>query len=115
MQVLVANNQFGQGGEIGRGRWISVNAATARANVDAGGATGYYRPEDLHQDPSFTDPTNPQAVRFCWTDTGAESFSYYAEVVCAVDATPTVATSIVVANRFVEGDPDLIPYLKKTS
>lgn len=106
MQVLVANNQFGQGGEIGRGRWIPVNAATARANADASGATGYYRPEDLHQDPMFVDPANPQAIRFCWTDTGTESFFNYAEVVCAVDATPNTSASIVVANRFVEGDPD---------
>lgn len=106
MQVLVANNQFGQGGEIGRGRWISVNAATARGDADTNGATGYYRPEDLHQDPMFVDPANPQAVRVCWANTGRESFSNYAEVVCAVDAIPTASTSTVVANRFVEGDLD---------
>ncbi|TAK07425.1 MAG: DUF839 domain-containing protein [Candidatus Manganitrophaceae bacterium] len=106
MQVLVANNQFGQGGEIGRGRWIPVSAADARREADTAGATGYYRPEDLHQDPLFIDSSNPQAVRFCWTDTGSEDFSNYAEVVCAVDTTPTSATSVVVANRFVEGDLD---------
>lgn len=106
MQILVASNQFGQGGEIGRGRWISVNAATARADADAGGATGYYRPEDLHQDPMFVDPANPQAIRFCWTDTSNEDFSNYAEVVCAVEANPNLSSSTVTANRFVEGDPD---------
>lgn len=106
LQILVANNQFGQGGEIGRGRWIPVNAATARSNADAGGATGYYRPEDLHQDPLFADPSNPQAVRVCWTNTGSEDFFNYAEVVCAVDTTPNTSTSIVTANRFVEGDLD---------
>lgn len=106
MQLLVANNQFGQGGEIGRGRWIPVTAANARREADAGGATGYYRPEDLHQDPAFVDPANREAVRFCWTDTGNEGFSNYAEVVCAVDAAPASPASAVTANRFVEGDSD---------
>lgn len=106
MQILASNNQFGQGAEVGRGRWISVNAATARTDADANGATGYYRPEDLHQDPIFTDPANPQAVRFCWANTNNEAFSNYGEVVCAVDADPNLPSSIVIANRFVEGDPD---------
>lgn len=106
MQILASNNQFGQGAEVGRGRWIPVNAEMARTDADANGATGYYRPEDLHQDPIFTDPANPQAVRFCWANTNNEAFSNYGEVMCAVDADPNLPSSIVIANRFVEGDPD---------
>ena len=106
LQVLVANNQFGQGGEIGRGRWISVNAATARRDADTNGATGYYRPEDLHQAPMFVDASNPLAVRVCWTDTGNEGFSNYAEVMCGVDATPDLPSSTMIVNRLVEGDLD---------
>jgi secreted PhoX family phosphatase len=106
LQVLVANNQFGQGGEIGRGRWIAVNAATARRDADTNGATGYYRPEDLHQDPMFVDATNPLAVRVCWADTGNEDFSNYAEVMCGVDANPDSPSSTMIVNRLVEGDAD---------
>ena len=106
LQVLVANNQFGQGGEIGRGRWISVNAATARRDADTNGATGYYRPEDLHLAPMFVDASNPLAVRVCWTDTGNEGFSNYAEVMCGVDVNPDLPSSTMMVNRLVEGDLD---------
>lgn len=111
MQVSCLNNiqQFGQGCEIGNGAWIEVAAATARADANARGATGYYRPEDLHQDPMFADAANPQAVRFCWTNTGNEDARNYAEVVCAVDSAPLTASATqrtVLANRFVEGDTD---------
>jgi secreted PhoX family phosphatase len=106
LQVLVATNQFGQGGEIGQGRWISVNAATARRDADTNGATGYYRPEDLHHDPMFVDPANPQAVRVCWADTGNDDLSNYAEVMCGVDANPDSPSSTMIVNRLVEGDAD---------
>jgi secreted PhoX family phosphatase len=99
------NQQYGQGCEIGNAAWVSVNAATARANADANGATGYYRPEDLHDDPLYTGP----GVRFCWTNTGNEDGYNYAEVVCAVDSDPLLANPsqrTVVVNRFVEGDED---------
>ncbi|MGH8670966.1 MAG: hypothetical protein ACREUA_02860, partial [Burkholderiales bacterium] len=66
------NQQFGQGCEIGNAAWVEVNAASARSDANNAGATGYYRPEDLHDDPTFADPTNPDAVRFCWTNTGTE-------------------------------------------
>jgi secreted PhoX family phosphatase len=103
------NQQFGQGCEIGNAAWVAVNPATARANADSAGATGYYRPEDLHEDPLFSDPAAPDAVRVCWTNTGSEGAKNYAEVMCAVDSAPLTASSsqrTVVANRFVEGDPD---------
>ena len=118
--------QFGQGCEIGVGAWVRVGA-WARADAFARGATGYYRPEDLHLDPIYTG----EGVRFCWTDTGNEDAKNYAEVVCAIDSKPlpalpgefldrrnpapnryyltdggTARSNIarVEANRFVEGD-----------
>jgi secreted PhoX family phosphatase len=98
------NQQYGQGCEIGNAAWVSVNAATARADADANGATGYYRPEDLHADPVYTGP----GVRFCWTNTGTEEGHNYAEVMCAVDSDPLAGTTqrTVIVNRFVEGDED---------
>ncbi len=111
MQVSCVNNvqQYGQGCEIGNATWIGVNAATARADAASKGATGYYRPEDLHGDPMFKDVANPAAVRFCWTNTGNEDAQNFAEVVCAVDSEPQTADATkrpVVVNRFVEGDSD---------
>ncbi len=111
LQVSCVNNtqQVGQGCEIGNAAWIMVNAATARADAHTAGATGYYRPEDLHEDPLYRDSNNPAAVRFCWTNTGNEDAMNYAEVVCGIDAAPLVADPSqrsVVVNRFVEGDTD---------
>ena len=111
MQVSCVRNtqQYGQGCEIGNASWIGVNAATARADAASKGATGYYRPEDLHGDPLFKDAARPAAVRFCWTNTGNEDAQNYAEVVCAVDSEPQSADPsrrTVAVNRFVEGDLD---------
>jgi len=116
--------QYGQGCEVGVGAWVKVNALTATADAYSRGATGYYRPEDLHQDPHFEGP----GVRFCWTNTGNEGAVHYAEVMCSVDSNPLpgnpstwldsrttflyladgAATranvTTVVSNRFVEGD-----------
>jgi hypothetical protein len=63
MQVQCIKNavQFGQGCETGNALWIEVDPTKARAEADAKGATGYYRPEDLHMDPAVTE-----GVRFCW-------------------------------------------------
>lgn len=97
--------QFGQGCEVGNAAWIVVNAATARGDADANGATGYYRPEDLHADPLFSGP----GVRFCWTNTQSEDAQSFGEVMCAVDADPLTADPelrTVVVHRFVEGDAD---------
>jgi hypothetical protein len=95
-------SQWGQGCEIGNGRWVQVNAATARIDAHNNGATGYYRPEDLHRDYSYQG----EGVRFCWANTGNEGAENFGEVVCAVDLAPADATSTVIANRFVEGDRD---------
>ena len=111
VQCVGGNVQFGQGCETGNATWLLVNAATVRADADAAGATGYYRPEDMHDDPTHTG----EGVRFCWTDTGNEGAQKYSEVMCAVDTDPlTIAvpdaegavemtTSVV---RFIEGDTD---------
>ncbi len=101
--------QTGQGCEVGRAAWIAVDPARARAEAAAKGATGYYRPEDLHADPTFAGP----GLRFCWANTGNEGAANYGEVLCAIDSDPM---SVPVAgadgkiafttevNRFVEGD-----------
>ena len=98
--------QTGQGCEVGNGTWVQVNAATARYDAHVKGATGYYRPEDLHRDPMFKSPEHPNAVRFCWTNTGNEDVFNYAEVMCGGDFDPTNPKSTVIVNRFVEGDQD---------
>jgi Bacterial protein of unknown function (DUF839) len=97
--------QFGQGCEIGSGAWIVVGAATARADADRLGATGYYRPEDLEQDEEYEGV----GVRFCWTNTGESDIANWGEVLCGIDRAPLVADpaqQTVTANRFVEGDAD---------
>lgn len=103
--------QFGQGCEIGNGRWIEVDPVRARAEADAKEATGFYRPEDLHTDPAYAG----DGVRFCWTNSGNEDAKNYAEVVCAIDTAPMAAPApdadgkiamTTTINRFVEGDAD---------
>lgn len=57
----------------------------------------------------YTDSTNPEAVRFCWTNTGNEDAFNFAEVICGVDDKPLTADATkrtVDVNRFVEGDTD---------
>lgn len=112
MQVSCVNNrqQIGQGCEIGNAAWVPVNAATARADADQNNATGYYRPEDLHLDPTFSDSNNPDAIRFCWANTGNRGASHFGEIVCGIDSAPLTASSeqrTVVVNRLLEGDADL--------
>lgn len=96
---------YGQGCEIGNGSWVSVSAAEARRDANNNGATGYYRPEDLHRDPTFSG----EGVRFCWANTGREKAQNYGEVICGIDSNPILAdpeVASVVVNRFVEGDTD---------
>jgi hypothetical protein len=103
------NQQYGQGCEVGNAAWISVIAAAARTEADTKGATGFYRPEDLEQDPNFNDPDNAQAIRFCWTNTQSEDAGSFSEVMCAIDAAPLTAAAnqrTVWIARFVEGDLD---------
>lgn len=113
MQVACQGDkiQFGQGCEIGKAAWIAIDPANARADADAKGATGYYRPEDLHADGSYTGP----GLRFCGANTGNEAAHNYAEVICATDLAPAEAPQAdadgklvftTEVNRFVEGDTD---------
>jgi len=99
-------SQQGQGCEIGSGTWIPVGAVTARVDADQGQAAGFYRPEDLHEDPNFAGP----GFRICWTNTGNAGGRNFGEVMCAIDSQPLVggiaALNSVVINRFLEGDPD---------
>ncbi len=117
--------QFGQGSEVGVGAWIQVSALTARADANARGATGYYRPEDLHDDPTFTGV----GTRFCWTNTGNAGAQFFAETLCGIDETPAASSTrsttvggaalpfayqsqgggtnpfaVATVNRFIEGD-----------
>ncbi len=75
--------QFGQGCEIGDATWIRIDSPeNARAEADAKGATGYYRPEDFDIDPLFD---NSEGVRFCVANTQREKAHGYGEVICVVD------------------------------
>jgi hypothetical protein len=101
--------QYGQGCEVGHAAWIPVSATNARHDANAGGATGYYRPEDLHQDPMYRNRDVPEAIRVCWTNTGNDGAFNYAEVLCAVESSPLTAVAddrSVVVNRFIEGDAE---------
>jgi secreted PhoX family phosphatase len=100
--------QFGQGCEVGGGTWVEVSATNAPAEAQKAGATGYYRPEDLHGDPLYTAPRKtPKAVRFCWTNTGRAANAHYGEVLCAEDSNSSDGASKVTAQRLLEGDRQL--------
>ena len=112
MQVECIKNavQFGQGCETGNALWMEVDPARARTDADAKGATGYYRPEDMHLGPLVSE-----GARFCWTNTGNEGGKNYAEVMCAVDSAPDAIPMpdaegkvelTTVVSRFIEGDED---------
>jgi hypothetical protein len=106
--AIPSGQQYGQGCEVGNGAWLPVNAATARADANNAGATGYYRPEDLEQDPMYESSTG--GVRLCWMDTQNRGAQMYGELVCAVDNAPMTASSsqrTVVVNRLLEGDMDM--------
>lgn len=103
--------QYGQGCEIGAGDWVEVEARNARTDALDKGATGFYRPEDLHADPAYKGP----GIRFCGANTGNEAARNYAEVICTVDTAPLAVPAAdaegkieftTVVNRFVEGDGD---------
>lgn len=108
LQVSCVNSkvQFGQGCEVGNASWVEVSAANARIDANDKGATGFYRPEDLHRDPDYTGV----GVRFCWTNTGNEGAQNYSELMCAIDSKPNEANEAelsVSINRFVTGNLDM--------
>ncbi|KND04181.1 uncharacterized protein SPPG_01614 [Spizellomyces punctatus DAOM BR117] len=111
--------QAGQGCEIGEGGWVRIpNPSAARSEADRVRATGYYRPEDLINDPHYKGP----GVRICWTNTGAADAKNYGEVNCLIDETVVTDGEIsrhqqsyatiggkvayATANRFITGTPE---------
>jgi len=112
--------QYGQGCEVGHASWVKVDPLNARSDANNRGATGYYRPEDLHLDVSY----DGAGERFCWANTGREKANNYGEINCAVDympvpANPSLLThdktgfiylgndvdyTVASVNRFIEGD-----------
>ena len=127
--AAAGSSNWGQGAEIGKGRWQLVDTA-ASGVVDGNGNiilrnaqtlqkfTGYYRPEDMDVDPiALADGV----VRACWANTGRESHSggsmvensaVYGEVMCLTEEPPSAAVpapptgTIPKVDRFVAGSPE---------
>ncbi len=78
---------YGQGCQVGTGDWVQIDPATARADAEANGATGYYRPEDMTRDKTVKLP----ATKLCFTATGNPESKQFAEVICLTDS--SVATA----------------------
>lgn len=76
--------QYGQGCEVGVAAWVEVDPVYARTSAHSRGATGYYRPEDLHSDPLYKGP----GVRWCVANTGRFDAYNPGEVICVVDGSP---------------------------
>ena len=80
---------YGQGCEFGDGgRWVAVSAATARADANANGATGYCRPEDLQIDRSFGLFSGGEGIRWCWNNNCGGSDG---EAVCATESSAAIS------------------------
>ena len=117
-----ASSNWGQGAEVGKGRWIAIDTAPAGV-VDAAGNiilrnaqvlqkfTGYYRPEDMDVDPIAAANG---VFRACWANTGrlnfaggsiVENSAVHGEILCIVEEPSATATTgtIPVVTRFVIG------------
>jgi secreted PhoX family phosphatase len=120
------SSNYGQGAEIGKGRWVAIDTAIAGL-IDGSGNinlrvaqasqkfTGYYRPEDMDIDPIAAQNG---VFRACWANTGrldfggdttVENSAVYGEVMCLVEepnaSVPTGFTPAV--TRFVAGSQQL--------
>jgi len=119
------SSNWGQGAEVGKGRWVAIDTAPAGV-VDANGNiilrnaqvlqkfTGYYRPEDMDIDPIARDNG---VFRACWANTGrlnfaggstVENSAVHGEIMCIVEepstTTPPAPTgTIPVVSRFIVG------------
>jgi secreted PhoX family phosphatase len=116
------SSNWGQGAEIGKGRWVAVDTAPVGV-VDANGNiilrnaqvlqkfTGYYRPEDMDVDPIAAANG---VFRACWANTGrlnfgggslVENSAVHGEILCIVEEPNAAATTgtIPVVTRFVIG------------
>jgi Bacterial protein of unknown function (DUF839) len=119
------SSNWGQGAEVGKGRWIAIDTAPAgvvdaNSNIILRNAqalqkfTGYYRPEDMDIDPIAA---SKGVFRACWANTGrlnfggdslAENSAVHGEVMCLVEepsaAVPPPPTgTIPVVTRFIVG------------
>jgi hypothetical protein len=123
LRPMTDEEDYGQGREIGKGVWMLIEPQLYRdrySNIDlsraqlALGLTGYYRPEDMDQDPITA--ANGK-TRICWANTGRvshagtsaiENAAHYGEVLCLVDEVvstlPSGASPWV--TRFLIGDPE---------
>ena len=127
------SSNWGQGAEIGEGRWTAVDTS-ATGVLDGNGNvilrkaqvaqkfTGYYRPEDMDIDPIAAEHG---VFRACWANTGrvshaggslVENSAVYSEIVCLVEAPPSTAVpspptgTIPTVTRFVAGGPEAAMY-----
>ena len=117
------SSNWGQGAEIGKGRWVAIDTAQAGV-VDANGNiilrnaqllqkfTGYYRPEDMDLDPVAAADG---AFRACWANTGrlnfgggtlTENSAVHGEVMCITEEPNAAAPTgtIPVVTRFLVGN-----------
>jgi len=117
--LQVGVGDFGQGTEIGKGKWVPIKAsdyADVNGNLPLRNAqkalyfTGYYRPEDMELDPLELAHGD---VRLCWANTGRmsngggsliEPRAIYGEIMCVEDL-PANGGPIPQVIRFVQGDP----------
>ena len=119
------SSNWGQGAEVGKGRWVAIDTAPAGI-VDVNGNiilrnaqvlqkfTGYYRPEDMDVDPIARENG---VFRACWANTGrlnfgggstVENSAVHGEILCIVEepstTTPPAPTGTVpVVSRFIVG------------
>jgi len=108
--IRSGGTDFGQGANIGAGKWIGPLAGSdlAAAALAAGGYTGYYRPEDMDLDPIALAKGQ---VRACWPNTGNDAGETWGEVLCFTD-NATSDSSFATGTRpvvqpFVTGNPNL--------
>ena len=116
------SSNWGQGAEVGKGRWVAVDTIPAGV-VDANGNTilrnaqalqrftGYYRPEDMDVDPIAAADG---VFRACWANTGrlnfgggslVENSAVHGEIMCIVEEPSGTAPTgtIPVVTRFIVG------------
>jgi hypothetical protein len=116
------SSNWGQGAEVGKGRWVAVDTVPAGI-VDATGNiilrnaqvlqkfTGYYRPEDMDVDPIAAANG---VFRACWANTGrlnfaggsiVENSAVHGEILCIVEEPSATAPTgaIPVVTRFIIG------------
>lgn len=99
--LQVGTSDSGQGNQRGAGKWIGpVDPWASRQWARDNNATGYYRPEDLEKDSSYTGP----GIRVYVANTGTEGNKNYAEVLRITDTDPANAASAPLVHTFVEGD-----------